>query len=79
MNGKHIFVVEHEYPLLIPKKRVIENGWDLETLKSWMYSHAKITIITRDEDSKLVKTASTNEIAFSRYSNANIEIVEFDE
>ena len=77
INGKHIFVVEHEYPLLIPKTGVLEKNWDTKTLREWMYNFSKITVITKEEDLKLTKTSIDMETASKRYINAGIEILDF--
>jgi len=73
-NRKRPFTVEHEYPILIPKKGVLDDGWTETELRDWMYQFGRATIITHAENSRLLSHTADQQIAAKRYSTAKILI-----
>jgi hypothetical protein len=72
-NGRSAYINEHEYPLSIVKKALINDGWSLEQLKDYMYKYGSYTVVTREEDLRLKPAKSISE-AKKRYFNAGIEL-----
>jgi hypothetical protein len=72
--GKRPFTVEHEYPILIPKKGVLDDKWTEQQLKDWMFQYGRATIITQEENARLLSHTADMQIARKRYSDAKITI-----
>lgn len=75
IRGKRPFTVEHEYPILIPKKGVLDDHWTEQELKDWMWKYGKATIITHPENDRLLNHTADMQIAAKRYSTAGIKTV----
>lgn len=73
-NGKRPFTVEHEYPILIPKKGVLDDRWTNQQLNDWMFQYGRATIITQEENARLLSHTADMQIARKRYSDASIVI-----
>jgi hypothetical protein len=71
---KRPFTVEHEYPILIPKKGVLDDQWTETELRDWMYQFGRATIITQAENQRLLNHTADMQIAAKRYSTASIII-----
>tara|TARA_A100001015_G_scaffold291635_1_gene366040 strand:+ start:400 stop:945 length:546 start_codon:yes stop_codon:yes gene_type:complete len=74
INRKRPFTVEHEYPILIPKKGILDDGWTEDQLRVWMYKYGRATIITQAENARLLNHTADMQIAAKRYDNASITI-----
>ena len=74
VNGKSAYINEHQYPLSIVKKALLNDGWTLDQLKDYMYTYGSYTVVTKEEDLKL-KSVSTIKEGHNRYENANIEVL----
>ena len=74
INRKRPFTVEHEYPVLIPKKGILDDGWTEDQLRDWMYKYGRATIITQAENARLLNHTADQQIAAKRYSTAKILI-----
>jgi len=72
-SGKRPFTVEHEYPILIPKKGVLDNGWTEDALRDWMWKYGAATIITQEENARLLNHTEDMSIASRRYEDAHIK------
>ena len=72
--GKRPFTVEHEYPILIPKKGVLDDHWTEDELRDWMWQYGRATIITQAENARLLNHTEVMEVAQKRYSDASIVI-----
>ena len=72
--SKRPFTVEHEYPILIPKKGVLDDRWTEQELKDWMWKYGRATIITHPENDRLLNHTADMQIARKRYSDAKIII-----
>jgi len=72
-SNKRPFTVEHEYPILIPKKGVLDDRWTEEELTVWMWKYGRATIITHPENARLLNHTDCMEIASKRYKTANIK------
>lgn len=72
--GKRPFTVEHEYPILIPKKGVLDDGWTETNLRDWMYQYGRATIITQVENARLLNHTADMQIAAKRYATGGIII-----
>ncbi|MGA1771929.1 MAG: hypothetical protein ACO39T_06630 [Flavobacteriaceae bacterium] len=73
-HGKRPFTVEHEYPILIPKKGVLDNHWTETQLRDWVWQYGRATIITQAENARLLNHTEVMEVAQKRYSDASIVI-----
>ena len=73
VRGKRPFTVEHEYPILIPKKGVLDDKWTENELNEWMWKYGRATIITHPENARLLNHTDCMEIASKRYKTANIK------
>lgn len=73
-SGKRPFTVEHEYPILIPKKGVLDLNWTEETLRDWMWQYGRATIITQAENQRLLNHTDDQGIAAKRYSEGGVVI-----
>lgn len=73
IDGRSAYINEHEYPLSIVKKALINESWSLNQLKDYMYKYGSYTVVTREEDLKL-KPATTISEGHDRYKNAGIQI-----
>jgi len=73
-NRKRPFTVEHEYPILIPKKGVLDDAWTEDQLRDWMYKYGRATIITQAENARLLNHTADMQIARKRYDTASIVI-----
>lgn len=71
---KRPFTVEHEYPILIPKKGVLDDGWTEAELQDWMFQYGRATIITQAENARLLNHTADMQIARKRYVDASITI-----
>lgn len=69
---KRPFTVEHEYPILIPKKGVLDDHWTESQLREWMFEFGRATIITQEENARLLNHTADMQIAAKRYANAKI-------
>ena len=74
-RGKRPFTVEHEYPILIPKKGVLDDKWTEEQLNVWMWKYGRATIITHPENDRLLNHKADMQIASKRYKTANINVL----
>ena len=74
VNGKSAYINEHQYPLSIVKKALLNDGWTLEQLKDYMYTYGSYTVVTKEEDLRL-KSVGTIKEGHDRYKNANIEVL----
>ena len=74
-NGKRFWTVEHEHPLLIPKTGLMDERWSFNQLVDWMYKYGYATIVTPEENKRLLKTTQSMEVAGQRYSSAGIQVV----
>ena len=74
-NGKRFWTVEHEHPLLIPKTGVMEEQWSFDQLLDWMYTYGYATIVTQQENKRLLKTTQSMEVAGQRYSDADMHVI----
>ena len=72
-NRTRWFTCEHEYPLIIPKKGVRDEGWTLQELKDWMWTYSKVTIILNEENDRLQPYTTDMTLAATRYKTAGIE------
>ena len=75
VRGKRPFTVEHEYPILIPKKGVLDDKWTETRLNEWMWKYGRATIITHPENDRLLNHTADMQIASKRYSVAGIKTV----
>ena len=75
LNGRSAYINEHEYPLSIIKKLLLNENWSLKQLKDYMYKYGAYTAVSRKEDLRL-KPARTILEGNNRYKNAGIEIHE---
>ena len=80
LNGEMLgerrpFTVEHEYPILIPKKGVLDDHWTENELNDWMWKYGRATIITHPENDRLLNHTADMQIASKRYSVAGIKTV----
>jgi len=73
-HRKRWWTVEHEYPILIPKRGVLDDAWSEATLRNWMWEYGRATIITQTENARLLNHTADMQIARQRYSSANIQI-----
>jgi len=73
-NGKRPFTVEHEYPILIPKKGVLDRGWTEAELRDWMWQYGRATIITHAENQRLLAHTEDQAIAAKRYSEGGVVV-----
>lgn len=73
-HGKRPFTVEHEYPILIPKKGVLDRGWTEEMLRDWMWEFGRATIITQAENQRLLAHTEDQHVAAKRYSDGGVVI-----
>ena len=71
---KRHFTAEHKFPIMIPKKGIRDRGWTLEEVRDWMWQHSKVTIVTQEENKRLLAFTEDMEIANKRYENAGIEV-----
>jgi hypothetical protein len=71
-RGKRWWTVEHEYPILIPKKGVLDDGWSEVDLRIWMWEFGRATIITQEENARLINHTDDMSVAKVRYSSAKI-------
>tara|TARA_X000001382_G_scaffold64607_1_gene44769 strand:+ start:5417 stop:5938 length:522 start_codon:yes stop_codon:yes gene_type:complete len=78
VNGKSPYINEHEYPLSIVKKSLLNGNWNLDKLKEYMYSYGSFTVVTKEEDRRL-KTVTTIHEGKARYSNAGINVLNLKE
>lgn len=74
LNRKRPFTVEHEYPILIPKRGVLDDHWTEDQLRDWMWRYGRATIITHAENDRLLNHTADQQIAAKRYKTANIVI-----
>lgn len=75
-NNKRYWTVEHEYPILIPKTGILDNNWTEAQLVDWMFEYGKATIITQEENARLISHTKDMSLAEKRYSNAGVLIVQ---
>ena len=73
-HGKRPFTVEHEYPILIPKKGVLDDKWTETRLNEWMWQYGRATIITQAENARLLNHTADQAIAAKRYINGGVVI-----
>jgi hypothetical protein len=73
-QGKRPFTVEHEYPILIPKRGVLDDHWTEEALRDWMWQYGRATIITQAENSRLLNHTDDQQIAAKRYETGGVVI-----
>ena len=71
---KRHFTAEHQFPIMIPKKGIRDRGWSLEQAREWMWQYSKVTIVTQDENKRLLPFTEDMEIAGERYKDAGIEV-----
>lgn len=77
-NGKTLWSVEHQYPIGIFVKLALDGKMNtVELIEEHLEKFNKYIIITEEENRRLPKTVKTLEEGDRRYSDANIEIVEF--
>jgi len=74
-HNKRWWTVEHEYPILIPKKGVLDDHWTEDQLRDWMWEYGRATIITQEENARLLNHTADMQIAAKRYSSAGIKTV----
>jgi hypothetical protein len=73
-NKKRWWTVEHQYPILIPKIGLLDEGWSESYLIDWMMEFGKATIVTQSENSRLTNHTKSMEEASNRYKDANIVV-----
>ena len=72
--GKRWWTVEHQYPILIPKIGLLDEGWSQAYLIDWMMEFGKATIVTQPENARLTNHTKSMEEAATRYSDASITV-----
>jgi len=72
--GKRPFTVEHEFPILIPKKGVLDNQWTEDQLRTWMWQYGRATIITQAENARLLNHTDDMQVAKTRYKSGGVVI-----
>ena len=65
---------EHKFPIMIPKKGIRDRGWTLEEARDWMWQHSRVTIVTQEENKRLLPFTEDMEIASKRYEEAGIDV-----
>ena len=73
-TNKRFFTAEHKFPIMIPKKGIRDRGWTLEEARDWMWQHSRVTIVTQEENKRLLPFTEDMKIASKRYEEANIEV-----
>lgn len=73
-QNKRYWTVEHQYPILIPKTNLLDNNWSEQTLVDWMFKYGKATIVTQEENDRLLPYTQDMDLASKRYNQANITI-----
>ena len=71
---KRWWTVEHQFPILIPKSGIVDEGWTENELKRWFWKYGRATIVTQPENARLTNHTKSMEEASTRYADANIHI-----
>ena len=73
-HGKRWWTVEHQYPILIPKTGLLDEGWSQAYLIDWMMKYGKATIVTQPENARLTNHTKSMSEARGRYAAADITV-----